>query len=351
MVIYFSRNYNIVPVDAATQYMAKTKNTRKNIYEDSLSGDDEFRLLVESLEEYAIFVLDKAGTIKSWNKGAEKIFGYKDKEAIGRNAKIIFRNEDIAKKIPELELSTAAKYGQADDERRHIRKNGEEFWSSGIMSAIRDAKGNLRGFAKVCRDITQRVKDDELIRHQAMHDPLTGLLNRKAFETRVLFELPRIRKSKTKAAIFLIDLDDFKTVNDDHGHDTGDLYLKNIAIKLSKIIRRGDILARFGGDEFVMFFSNLKKLDGVKEIVAKIIKTIGAKVSLNNRTFKPRASIGVSLYPDDAKTYSTLLKLADIALYRAKDAGKNSFKMFKEVKSRKAVTLRSYEKLRHSVTT
>ena len=314
--------------------MVRNKKVEGEIFNDLLSGDDEFRLLVESMEEFAIFILDKKGSIKSWNKGAENIFGYKDDEVLGKHGRIIFRREDIIKKIPELEMDTAAKIGSAEDDRRHVRKNGEEFWASGVMSAIRDAKGKLRGYAKVCRDVTQKVKDEELIRHQAMHDPLTGLLNRYTFENRVILELLRIRKAKTKGVLFLMDMDDFKPVNDEYGHDTGDLLLKDVAIKLSDTMRRGDILARFGGDEFVMFFE-IKKADEAKKIVTKVLKNINRHVSLNTVLLKPRASIGLSIYPDDAKNFSNLLKTADIALYGAKKSGRNGFKFFKDVKSRR----------------
>ncbi len=315
--------------------MRTSKNSDDKLFQGSQASDNEFRLLIESMEEYAIFVLDNDGIIKSWNKGAEKIFGYKEQEAIGKSTNLIFRREDIAKGIPELEIRTAAKAGRADDERRHIRKNGTEFWSSGIMSAIKDKQGKLRGFAKVCRDVTQKKLNDELIRHQAMHDPLTGLLNRKTFETRVVLQLAAKKKIKSSAALLLIDVDNFKQVNDQHSHDTGDLFLQTIATRLSSIVRTGDSVGRFGGDEFLLFIDDIKNAADAKKIIKKIFTALQPVAILNNVHFKIKVSIGVALYPDDAKTYSALLRMADVALYRAKDAGKNCFKLFKQEKTRK----------------
>jgi PAS domain S-box-containing protein len=133
--------------------------------EDSQLGAEEmFRLMVESVQDYAFFATDADGTVVSWNAGAERIFGYTDSEIIGQNASLLFTPEDRARRAPEGELATAAAEGRAEDERWHMRKDGSRFWASGIVTPLRDKAGNLQGFVKVARDETSRQLNEEQLR-------------------------------------------------------------------------------------------------------------------------------------------------------------------------------------------
>ena len=124
---------------------------------------DNYKILVENVKDYAIFILDINGHITSWNKGAEKIKGYKEQEVIGRHSSIFYTKEDIEKKIPEKNLQTAKKLGQFEDEGWRVRKDGSLFWASVTFTALRDKNGNLTGFGKLTRDISrQRQNEDEI---------------------------------------------------------------------------------------------------------------------------------------------------------------------------------------------
>ncbi|HEX8922194.1 MAG TPA: PAS domain S-box protein, partial [Pyrinomonadaceae bacterium] len=132
--------------------------------DDQPGVEEMFRLMVESVHEYAFFATTSDGTIASWNTGAERIFGYTEAEIIGQNASVLFTPEDILLAAPERELSTAAAEGRAEDERWHVRKDGSRFWASGIVTPLRDRAGNLRGFVKVARDETRRQLNEEQLR-------------------------------------------------------------------------------------------------------------------------------------------------------------------------------------------
>jgi len=132
-----------------------------------LGSDDSFRVLVDSIKDYAIIMLDPTGHIASWNAGAERFKGYKTAEILGKHFSIFYPPEALQRGLPERELKVAAEEGRFEDEGWRVRKNGEKFWANVVISALRDADGTLRGFAKVSRDLTERKAAEERIRQQA----------------------------------------------------------------------------------------------------------------------------------------------------------------------------------------
>ena len=120
--------------------------------------EDIYRKAIEEIRDYAIFTTDVDGIVTNWNVGAQHILGYVEEEIVGKDASKFFTIEDRTKRIPDKELTTAATFGRAEDERWHVRKDGSRFWASGIVTAVRDATGNLIGFSKVMRDMTERNK-------------------------------------------------------------------------------------------------------------------------------------------------------------------------------------------------
>jgi PAS domain S-box-containing protein len=164
--------------------MPKDKS-QSNKRQDNLPGPEElFRLMVESVTDYAIFATDMEGRVVSWNVGAERIFGYKEGEIVGHDASVIFTPEDIERRQPELELETAASQGRAEDERWHVRKDGSRFWARGIMTPLRDEAGNLRGFVKVARDNTRRqLNEEQLLISETLS---TALIEQSPFSIQIL---------------------------------------------------------------------------------------------------------------------------------------------------------------------
>lgn len=285
--------------------------------------NEDFRFLVDSLEDYGIFKMDSKGKIVSWNDGAKKIFGYTDKEALGKPVSLIFSHADKRLKMPALEIITATTKGRADDERQHRRKDGTLFWATGVMWSIKDEEGNLRGLSKLIRDISVRKKMEDTIRHQSLHDTLTGLPNRRSFNDRLTLVLDNAKKYSTMFAVLFLDLDNFKKVNDTLGHDTGDILLQEVATRLSKILRKGDTVCRIGGDEFILVMDNIKDKNSIKPIIKKLGIALKPVFNISNKKIEITASIGASVYPLDGKNSRILEKRADIALYQAKKAGKN----------------------------
>lgn len=299
------------------------------------TSEQNYRLLIENIKDYAIFMMDKEGYITSWDQGAQKLFGYKRDEIIGKNFSVLFNPKDIKNKIPRSDMATAILDGRHLDEREYIRKGKSKFWSSGVLTSSRDKKGAHQGFSKIMRDITEQTDLHKTAVHNSMHDFLTGLPNRSFFEEN-LMECITNTKSEEILAVFYMDFDNFKEINDTLGHETGDLVLIAIAHRLGHNIRKSDLAARFGGDEFVILAKGFKSETSVGRFAQKIIKTFRAPISIKEKKIKASVSIGVSLYPNHSKKPSSLLRYADMALYESKKSGGNQYKFYIEKVSAKS---------------
>lgn len=301
---------------------------KKDLKKNTIANEENFSFLVESLEDYGVLMLDKKGKIISWNKGAKKIFGYSQKEVIGKSVSLIFSKNDIKLKMPALEMKTAILHGRADDERQHKRKDGSLFWATGVMWAIKDKKGDIQGLSKLIRDISDRKAMEDKIRHQSLHDTLTGLPNRRSFEDRFTLAIKKAKENDEVLATVFLDLDNFKKVNDTLGHDTGDILLQDVASRLSHVLRKGDSICRLGGDEFIIIINNLKTKKNINPVLRKLQKALKPNFSISNKKISMAVSMGVAFYPLDGKTPKKLEKKADLALYKAKKSGKNKYSFF-----------------------
>lgn len=192
-------------------------------------------------------------------------------------------------------------------------------------------------YTLILRDITDRKQYEEKIRHQAFYDALTGLPNRILLKERMSFEITRARRSETKIAVMYLDLDRFKLINDTLGHDMGDNLLKEISNRLIHSVRSDDLVVRLGGDEFLILCPGLNNDEHVGKIANKILQCIKEPLVINKHEISITGSIGISLYPDDGKTQEVLLVNADIAMYKAKEKGKNKFQTFEPHLSEKAI--------------
>lgn len=174
----------------------------------------------------------------------------------------------------------------------------------------------------------ERQRTEELIRHLANHDTLTGLPNRRLLDDRISQALIQTRRRGKRVALMLIDLDGFKIINDTHGHRAGDTVLQTVAKRLSDCVRDADTVARQGGDEFVILLNDLAQSADSIKIADKILREIPQPISIDGREVAVGVSIGISVYPDDAGEGETLLKLADTAMYRVKQAGKGGYRYY-----------------------
>jgi diguanylate cyclase (GGDEF)-like protein len=183
----------------------------------------------------------------------------------------------------------------------------------------------------------------ELFR-RAHHDALTDLPNRILFEDRLQQAIARAQRRERKVAVLCIDLDEFKQINDQHGHETGDRLLQEVASRLSSRLRTTDTVARIGGDEFLAVIEDLSDTDTVATVAESLLRTLGEPFSLGNTVIRATASIGVAVFPADGTTIEELKRHADLAMYRAKERGRNTYEMFSAVLSQKLARRREIER-------
>lgn len=208
------------------------------------------------------------------------------------------------------------------------RKNGEVFPEWVTISVLRDEQSNVTHYIAVYLDITERKKEEERINYLANYDVLTGLPNRHLLADRVDQALSSAQRHQGRVAVMFIDLDRFKNINDSLGHDIGDALLKQVATQLKACLRRTDTIARQGGDEFVAVLTELDSADEVIFVAEKMIESLQGKFNLGEYQLSITPSIGISIYPDDGETSVQLMRNADLAMYRAKDSGRNNFQFY-----------------------
>jgi len=269
----------------------------------------------------SVITMDQAGFITSWNRGAEQLFGYTAIEAIGRNVLFLYENED--EDDASLNDVFLAQGGREMEVRRR-KKSGEAFWASLSLSVMRDQHGQPIGMIGYINDITERKNAEKLIHHLAYYDSLTGLPNRTLLTRTVDQALLAAQQDNIYGCIMFIDLNRFKPINDTLGHVAGDMLLVEVAIRLRKALRDEDVVARLGADEFAIALFDIDKDYHAGFVAQKLIALFDEPFFIDGHELRVGASIGISMYPQDAADTETLLRLADIAMYRAKQGGENN---------------------------
>lgn len=196
------------------------------------------------------------------------------------------------------------------------------------LSPVRGKDGEVMYVTVVAKDITDRKRAEEELIHMATHDYLTGLSNRALFNDRLAVELARARRNPKKLAVMLLDLDEFKEINDTLGHSFGDKLLKAVAKCLSELLRESDTVARMGGDEFLLLLSEFVHVNDVVNIAQKILDTIRKPLLVNGHELNITTSLGIAVYPEDGRDANTLIKNADIAMYNVKKHGRNGYQIY-----------------------
>jgi len=283
-----------------------------------------------NVRDFAIFTIDAEARINSWNIGAELIFGFAPGEIIGHDVGRLFTADDAAHGEHRREMEQAGLYERASDYRWHRRKDQSRFWADGVLTPIRDAGGILVGYLKILRDITERKLAQDEMRRLATVDVLTGLANRAAFDTRRSEMVSLAERSGQLLLLLMIDLDQFKEVNDALGHQAGDQLLRQAARRIRAVSRESDYVARLGGDEFALLQLHVPSPSSGGVLAEKLLHELAEPFLIAGREVKISASIGVAVCPVDATTPDTLLKKADLALYHAKNDGRNRFHYYTE---------------------
>ena len=317
---------------------------RKRLEKAQREWEERFHVLVEGVKDYAVFMLDTMGRVTSWNSGVERVLGYCEEEFIGQPFSCIFTPDDIRTGEPEKELQKAEAEGQADNERWHVRKDGTQIWATGTVTPLQDETTRMHGFAIVMRDITERRQAEERTAHEAAHDNLTGLPNRAFF----IDHLKRaIARSKRHAdymfAVLFLDLDRFKNINDSLGHVIADQLLVEIGRKLEVALRPEDMVARFGGDEFVVFLDDIKAVSDATRVANRIHLELVSPFNIGGNEVFTSTSIGIALSLHGYDRPEDCLRDADTAMYRAKALGSARHEIFDKSMHDHAVALLKLE--------
>jgi diguanylate cyclase (GGDEF)-like protein len=193
---------------------------------------------------------------------------------------------------------------------------------------MRAGGGAVRRMIGVMQDVSDRRQQEEMVRFLAYHDALTGLPNRRLLDDRLKQALYRAQRREASVAVLLIDLDDFKQVNDSAGHRAGDAVLREVAMRLGGCVRKADTLSRHGGDEFVVMMADLSGDSDCQVVAEKIHRALAAEFRIDGKSYSLGASIGIAVFPEDGGDADALLRNADAAMYRAKQLGRNHYRFF-----------------------
>ncbi|WP_298394975.1 EAL domain-containing protein [uncultured Azonexus sp.] len=284
------------------------------------------RIFLQSSE--AVLVTDRNNCIVAVNAAFSEMSGYPAEEVIGGNPRMFAsgRNE------PAFYASmwrAINEQGVWSGEIWDRRKDGNLYPIWLTVSAVTDNAGEVSNYVATFTDIGERIEATQQLLHLAYHDPLTLLPNRLAFESQLELAIRSCERDHKQVALMLIDLDHFKTVNDTLGHATGDELLKSVAARLRDCVRASDIVARLGGDEFVVVLPDIDSAMTVATLAGKVQHRLADhshQIGVHSLYATP--SIGISIYPGDGRDRETLLRNADVAMYHAKDRGRNNYQFY-----------------------
>lgn len=295
--------------------------------------EQQLRIAATAFEsQEGIMVTDANHIILRVNQAFVNITGYSADEAVGQKADFLNSDHPSAEIYLEMWKCIQEK-GEWSGEIFNRRKNGEIYPEHITINAVKDTAGQITNYVNTFTDISIAKAASDRIENLAFFDPLTNLPNRRLFSDRLAQALASSSRSGTHGALLFLDLDHFKTLNDTLGHDYGDLLLKLVADRLNSCVREGDTVARLGGDEFVLLLENLSasSVDAANQIETigeKILTALNQPYKLHAQEYISTPSIGITLFNDHDESAEDLLKHADIAMYQAKKAGRNTLRFF-----------------------
>ncbi len=275
----------------------------------------------------AIMVTNAVGVIKSVNPAFTAITGYRSEEVVGQTPRLLKSGRQSGEFYANFWRSLC-ETGRWSGELWQRRKNGDVYPVWETIAAVRDRNGRIVEYVAFFNDITARKQAEQAIFHRANYDLLTGLPNRGLLRERLDQALRQARRYHRQVALMFMDLDRFKQVNDTLGHSLGDLLLYQAASRLGACVRDTDTVARQGGDEFVVVLPDIADGRDAGVVAEKIIDRLGEPFDLSGNTVHIGVSIGIALYPDHGVDMETLLRHADLAMYQAKLAGRNTFRVY-----------------------
>lgn len=320
LLLYF---FLFIIVRRADRILAEQELERKQT-------ESDLRIAATAFEsQEGMMVTDANSVILRVNQACTRITGYSADELVGKNPSILKsgrHDKEFYRVMWEIIDSTGVWQGEIWD----LRKNGEEYPTWLTISAVKDEQGVVTHYIGTQIDITERIKAEDKIKELAYSDALTGLPNRFSLHERLEQALSMAQRNEKQLAVMLIDLDNFKSINDTLGHSAGDQLLIQVARRLSDSVRQSDLVARLGGDEFVVVLLDIDSPTDAAHVAEKILIMLAAAFSIDGQELRTSPSIGICLFPDDATQGEELIKKADVAMYHAKANGKNSYQFFRD---------------------
>jgi diguanylate cyclase (GGDEF)-like protein/PAS domain S-box-containing protein len=296
-------------------------------------AQEDLRIAATAFEsQEGIFVTDRHRKILRVNRSFTSITGYSAVEALGQTPSLMKSGRHGQAFYDTMHTALAAT-GEWSGEIWNRRKDGTIFPEWLAITAVKTDAGEVTHYVGTLTDITLRKAAEEEIRHLAFYDPLTRLPNRRLLRDRLRQALLTCRRTQHRGALMFIDLDNFKLVNDSLGHDQGDLLLQEMARRLVAAVRQGDTVARLGGDEFVVVLEDLSHeataaARQAEAVAEKMLQSLATSMTLADQAVQISCSIGVVLFADDTLQPEDMMKHADLAMYRAKESGRNAVRFF-----------------------
>ncbi|MBS1144878.1 MAG: diguanylate cyclase/phosphodiesterase with sensor(s) [Proteobacteria bacterium] len=316
-------------LDQARRSLAKANLELGERYAAQLAVEKQLTLHATAFRSAhdGITLTDASGNILDVNPAFSRITGWERSEVIGRNPRVL----KSGRHDQEFYEAMWKSINETDSWRGEIwnrNKYGEVYPELLSISAVRDSAGNLTNYVAVFSDIGRLKAQESQLTQMAYYDPLTELPNRTLLADRLIQGIAQTRRTRSLMAICYLDLDGFKPINDTWGHGAGDMVLIEIANRMRGIMRGGDTVARLGGDEFVLLLLGFATETECKEAIRRLQSQIAQPLSVLPEAVSISASVGVTLFPNDDEDPDTLLRHADQAMYRAKQAGKNCYQIF-----------------------
>ncbi len=261
------------------------------------------------------------------NQRFEQLFGLSREQLIGQSTEFFYPNQQAYLQFGEQAYSALMSGDSYEAQLELVRADGTKFWCAISGKAIEPDKP-MDGAIWLFEDVTKQRENEEYLTRLASVDSLTGLPNRSVFHDRVEHAIHRAQRGNGRLAVFFLDLDHFKTINDSLGHRAGDMLLKAVAARIKSCLREGDTVARLGGDEFTLLLEDVRSAEYVGKVAEKVIEAMSTPYSIETTEVTISPSIGISLYPADGRDGDMLIRNADAAMYHAKKLGRNNFQFY-----------------------
>ncbi len=278
----------------------------------------------------AVLEWDRDFRLVRWSPQAENIFGWRAEEVLGMpiTGSQLTHEADREQVVTLINKLMSGEEPRATGLNRNYRKDAETIWCEWYHSCLLDEQGNIVSILSFVQDVSSRIQAEERLQYLATRDALTGLPNRLLLQERLGQAIAQAKRSGRRVGVLFIDLDRFKNVNDTLGHRIGDELLKHVTASLSEALRETDLLARLGGDEFMVIVEDFDDSQVLNRVAQKLLDAIAQPFQIEEHEIYVTSSIGIAVYPDDSDDPEGLLKHADVAMYRSKDLGRNTYQFF-----------------------